>query len=95
MISAPPVICPYSILFEDSIGPGTVNITYSLTYEGPVVEGWLPNKDRHMPHYILPGKNTFSIQPSLSYFKDCQLLVVVTPRRDNLQARQNIRESKP
>ena len=93
MISAPPVICPYSILFEDSIGPGTVNITYSLTYEGPVVEGWPPNKDRHMPHYILPGKNTFSIQPTPSYFKDCQLLVAVQSRRESLQERQNIRDT--
>ena len=53
-ISAPPVICPYSILFEDSIGSGNVNISYSLTYEGPVVEGWPPEKDRYMPNYILP-----------------------------------------
>ena len=93
MMSAPPVICPYSILFEDSIGSGNVNISYSLTYEGPVVEGWPPEKDRYMPNYILPGKNTFSIQPSPSYFKDCQLLVVVTSRRDNFQERQNIRET--
>ena len=93
-ISAPPVICPYSILVEDSIGSGgTVNITYSLTYKGPVVEGWPPEKDRYMPHYIFPGKNTFSIQPPPSYFKDCHLLVVVTSRRDNLQERQNIRET--
>ena len=74
-IISTPVICPYSILFGDSIGSGTVNITYSLTYEGPVVEGWPPDKDRHMPHYLLPGENTFSIQPPPSYFKDCQLLV--------------------
>ena len=57
------VICPYSILFDDSIGTGSLNITYSLTYEGPVVDGWPPDKGRYMPHYILPSQNTFSIQP--------------------------------
>ena len=87
------VICPYSILFDDSIGTGSVNITYSLTYEGPVVDGWPPDKDRYMPHYILPSQNTFSIQPPPSYFKDCQLLVIVQSRRESLQERQNIRDT--
>ena len=83
-IISTPVICPYSILFGDSIGSGTVNITYSLTYEGPVVEGWPPDKDRYMPHYILPAQNTFSIQPPSSYFKDCKLMVAVQSRRESL-----------
>ena len=87
------VICPYSILFDDSIRTGSLNITYSLTYEGPVVEGWPPDQDRYMPHYILPGQNTFSIQPPPSYFKDCQLLVIVQSRRESLQERQNIRDT--
>ena len=87
------VICPYSILFDDSIGTGSVNITYSLNYEGPVVDGWPPDQDRYMPHYILPGQNTFSIQPPPSYFKDCQLLVIVQSRRESLQERQNIRDT--
>ena len=60
---------------------------------GPVVEGWPPDKDRHMPHYILPAQNTFSIQPPPSYFKGCQLLVVVQSRRESLQERQNIRDT--
>ena len=87
------VTCPYLMLFEDSIGSGTVNITYSLTYEGPVVEGWPPDKDRYMPHYILPAQNTFSIQPPSSYFKDCKLMVAVQSRRESLQERQNIRDT--
>ena len=33
-------------------------------YKGPIVEGWPPNHDRYMPHYIHPDENSFSIQPS-------------------------------
>ena len=46
-------------------------------YKGPVVEGWPPNSDRFMPHYIKPDEDTFSIKPSKAHFENCNLLVIV------------------
>ena len=53
-------------------------------YKGPVVEGWPPNSDRFMPHYIKPDEDTFSIKPSKAHFENCNLLVIVHSTIGNL-----------
>ena len=57
------------------------------------VEGWPPDKDRFMPHYIHPYQDTFSIRPSKAKFKGCQLLIVVHSTLEAFHQRQSVRET--
>ena len=63
------------------------------TYEGPIIEGWPPGKDRYMPHYIQPDQDTFLIKPPASYFQGCKLLIAVLSRPESTQVRDNIRST--
>jgi len=62
-------------------------------YKGPVVEGWPPNSDRFMPHYIKPDEDTFSIKPSKAHFENCNLLVIVHSTIDAFNDRQGVRDT--
>ena len=74
--------CPLVVIFEVLILISSV-----------IVEGWPPDKDRYMPHYIHPDQDTFSIRPSKAKFKGCQLLIVVHSALEAFHQRQSVRET--
>ena len=90
--------CVFEILYSfnfstDSWQP--VNITYEnpKTYKGPLLEGWPPGKDRHMPNYIKPDQDTFPLRPSKAHFKGCEILVIVHSAIDNFSMRRGLRDT--
>ena len=88
---------PNQINMANGLGSNKVNITYELLPKNKrqthIIADWPPSKDRYMPHYIQPNKNTFSLQPSLAKSTGCKLLVAVTSRVESFQQRQAARQT--
>ena len=88
---------PNQINMANGLGPNKVNITYEILPKNKrqthIIADWPPSKDRYMPHYIQPNKNTFFLQPALSKSTGCKLLVAVTSRVESFRQRQSARQT--
>ena len=62
------------------------------TYQGPVVEGWPPGKNRSLPLYLRPIEDTFLMRPQ-KIGHSCKLLVVVHCRPNAFEGRRGVRST--
>ena len=62
-------------------------------YNGSVVEGWPPEKNRSLELYIHPEEDTFPLKPTSKAVKNCKFLIMVHTLPDFFEARMGIRNS--
>jgi len=62
------------------------------TYQGPVVEGWPPGKNRSLPLYLRPTEDTFLMRPQ-NIVQSCKLLVIVHCRPNAFEGRRGVRST--
>jgi hypothetical protein len=57
------------------------------------VDGWPPNSDRSMPHYIRPDEDTFLMRPSKAHLQDCNMLVIIHSTVTAFEDRRGVRDT--
>ena len=62
-------------------------------YNGSVVEGWPPERNRSLELYVRPEEDTFPLKPTSKAVKNCKFLIMVHTLPDFFEARMGIRNS--
>ena len=82
-----------AIVLKPDIGKYPLTYMAANKYKGPVVEGWPPQRNRSIPLYIRPKKDTFPWRPTSEAVRNCQLLIIVHTRPDFFEARIGVRNT--
>ena len=82
-----------AIVLKPDIGKYPLTYIAANKYKGPVVEGWPPQRNRSIPLYIRPKKDTFPWRPTSEAVRNCQLLIIVHTRPDFFEARIGVRNT--